>query len=133
MDRFWVGVGLIAVLGAALTIVNNSSNIYTQDLEVECTAQADTGQRISLEDQTMVFEGGFNAGNQPVSLSKSFRKTGKNLVLRVNSRTVERENYVDTCGKVARYRFERQLDPGLYDVKVYHDSELVSDQKIRII
>ncbi|QGA80135.1 hypothetical protein [Candidatus Nanohalobium constans] len=136
MSRFWIGVGVVFVIGL-LTIFSatgNTNAVYVNDLETECRGDRAESTSISLQqDNSIRFEGYFPVENTNSDMSFNYNG-GSSMVLNVKSQNLAAPDFLwYDCLASGVYDIETsELNEGRYSVEIKHNGERVEKRIIRI-
>ncbi|MFB6209201.1 MAG: hypothetical protein ABEJ56_03610 [Candidatus Nanohaloarchaea archaeon] len=134
MNKFWIFVSFLLMVGIILNLGTSSERIEFTDLETECQYERQSGSSVELENRKLSFEGHFPVENPETELSYRYQLSDGRINLDVVARNESSlTDFFDNCRSVAVYDAETaRIDPGRYLVELAHDGKQVHTSIVRI-
>lgn len=136
MSKFWSVVTVlffVAVTALAANIQDGSEISFT-DLETECRYDTSPTNTIGLNGDRITFSGRFNTPNPSTATDYKYSRSGSNIELDITTgNSMIPETFFNNCLASVVYEGETDsLEPGDYNVKLYHKGNLAERVTIRV-
>ncbi|MFB6145141.1 MAG: hypothetical protein ABEJ99_01400 [Candidatus Nanohaloarchaea archaeon] len=136
MNKFWMVVAVIIVVGVgAVFLSNGSGKITFSDLETECRYNNHAQSAVTLNaDNSLSFTGHFPANNPEQDVKYSYSQSSSSVTLNVYTPEMdEPADYFNNCLASAVYQGRTQpLDAGSYLLTVKHNGKEVEKKVIQV-
>ncbi len=136
MSKFWTVVTILLITGLVLLAVDRAEapEINFSDLETECRYDTTPSTDIGLSGDQITFSGRFNAPNPSDAPDYSYRKSGSNINLDITTKdSMVPDSFYNNCLASVVYEAETgSLEPGDYNVNLYHNGNLREKVVIRV-
>lgn len=136
MSKFWAVVTVLffTALGALAANIDYNSGISFTDLETECRYDISPTNTIGLNGDRITFSGRFNTPNPNTATDYSYSRSGSNVKLDITTRnSMIPDTFYNNCLASVVYEGETEsLEPGDYNVKLYHKGDLAKRVTIRV-